>query len=196
MRTNFFEQLAGLHSKGTFLLNIQADPNGLLAVSAVIRRNDDTAADLPPMLLSGTAQELDNGFFDAIAAPVQLTAGLLNNLETYKAAVDKAGKQVKDKGKPVKAAAETEETDDEENGGDLFTAQADDKAVKAEKKRLFDEQMQKVKNLAQQMKYAEALAQLPDVQEHADKAEVIAANRQELEKGKEIYDKLQQQFND
>ena len=56
--------------------------------------------------------------------------------------------------------------------------------------------MEKVKVLAQQTKYAEALAQLPDVAEYPDKAEAIDAKRKALEEGKALYDKLTAQFND
>ena len=50
--------------------------------------------------------------------------------------------------------------------------------------------------MAQQTKYAEALAQLPDVAEYADKADAIEAKRKALEQGKAMYDKLTAQFND
>jgi hypothetical protein len=56
--------------------------------------------------------------------------------------------------------------------------------------------MERVKNLAQNTKYAEALAQLPDVAEHPDKAEAIEAKRKTLQAGKEAYDKLTASFND
>jgi hypothetical protein len=56
--------------------------------------------------------------------------------------------------------------------------------------------MDRVKELAKQMKYAEALAQLPDVAEYPDKAELLSVKRQEIQAGKDLYDKLAQQFND
>jgi hypothetical protein len=40
------------------------------------------------------------------------------------------------------------------------------------------------------------LAQLPDAEEHPDKADAIAAKRQEIENGRAMYEKLQQQFSD
>jgi len=80
MKTNFFEQEAGLYIGGV-LLHIHTDEKGLQTVSAVLRKGSDTVAVLPPMLLSGTPQELDKGFFHAIAAPVQKTGGLLTNLK-------------------------------------------------------------------------------------------------------------------
>lgn len=196
MRTNFFEQIAGMH-KGTILLNIHTDDKGVQTVSAVVRQANDKN-DLPPMLLTGTAQELDEGFFEAISTPVKRIQGLLTNLENYQKEVDKAGKQAKDKNKPSKSAAATAGDEGNENDGtdNLFTTQADDKEAKAEKKRIFEEQLAKVKNLAQQMKYVEAIAQLPDVAEYPEKAELLAAKKQELEKGKTLYDQLQNQFND
>lgn len=196
MKTNFFEQLAGLQNQSGLLLNIQPDEKGLLTVSAVMRRDNLSNDTLPPMLLSGTAQELDEAFFDTITAPFQQTNGLLNNMASYQASLEKAGKQAKEKSKAGKTTATAAEDDREEDSNNLFTPATDNREAKAEKKRLYDEQMQKVKTLAQQMKYAEALAQLPDAEEYADKAEVISAKRQELENGKAIYDKLQNQFSD
>lgn len=201
MKTNFFEQLAGLQFNGNLMLNIHHDTNGLLTVSAVLRKGNINATagnEISPMLFTGTAEELDAGFFAAIATPLQITSGLITNLEKYQKEVEKAGKLAKEKNKSNKPAPVTDDdNDDEESGGDLFTAsQPDDKGAKAEKKRLYDEQMEKVKKLAQDMKYAEALAQLPDAEEHPDKAEAIVAKRKEIEKSKGIYDQLQNQFND
>ncbi|RFZ90257.1 PRTRC system protein E [Mucilaginibacter conchicola] len=195
MKTNFFEQLAGLQNQSSLLLNIQPDDKGLLTVSVIMRRDNQTNESLPPMLLHGTAQELDGAFFETIAAPVQHTNGLLNNIDAYQATLEKAGKEAKEKAKGGKPAAPADDEKDDE-ASNLFTTATDDKEAKAEKKRIYDEQMQKVKTLAQQMKYAEALAQLPVAEDYPDKVELISAKKQELEKGKEIYDRLQNQFSD
>jgi hypothetical protein len=42
---------------------------------------DDARKKVPPILLKGTAEELDSGFFQAIAEPVQDTAQLFANME-------------------------------------------------------------------------------------------------------------------
>jgi PRTRC genetic system protein E len=197
MKTNFFQQIAGLGFNGNFLLNIHQDDKGLQTVSVVLKK--DKAIDgLPPMLFRATAGELDEGFFDKLAEPVALTTGLINNIDNYKKELEKANKKAKpEKGKTGKPAdPETDDEGNDEETENLFTPQADDKEAKAEKKRLYEETMDKVKVLAQQTKYAEALSLLPDVAEYPDKADAIEAKRKALEQGKAMYDKLTAQFND
>ncbi|MFD0749274.1 PRTRC system protein E [Mucilaginibacter calamicampi] len=197
MKTNFFQQIAGLGFNGNFLLNIHQDDKGLQTISVILKK--DKAIDgLPPMLFRATADELDEGFFEQLTEPVALTKGLMNNIDAYKKEIDKANKKAKpEKPKAGKTAdPEQADEDNDESEETLFTPQSDDKEAKAEKKRLYDEAMEKVKVLAQQTKYAEALAQLPDVAEYPDKAEAIDAKRKALEQGKALYDKLTAQFND
>ncbi|QKJ32942.1 hypothetical protein HQ865_25380 [Mucilaginibacter mali] len=198
MKTNFFEQIAGLQINGNLLLNIHHDDKGLFTVSAVIKKPSLSAVNtIPPMLWNGTGAELDEIFFTQFAPPAKATIGLINNLETYQKELDKAKKNGKnDKDKAGKTAVATEPEDDKDDEPDLFSAPADDTEAKAEKKRLFDEAMDKSKELAKQMKYTEALAQLPDPADYPDKAELIESRRKEIEAGKEIYDKLANQFKD
>lgn len=199
MKTNFFEQIAGLQINGNLLLNIHHDETGVITVSAVLKKGNITATagnSLPPMLFKGTAPELDEGFFEQFAQPVKQTAGIITNLEAYQKELEKVKKNGKtDKDKTGNSTA-TEPEDDKDDEQNLFTPQADDTQAKAEKKRLFDDAMEKSKELAKQMKYAEALAQLPDPAEHPEKAELIESRRKEILAGKEIYDKLANQFKD
>jgi PRTRC genetic system protein E len=194
MKTNFFQQLAGLGFSGNFLLNIHQDDKGLQTVSVVLKK--DKAVDgLPPMLFRATADELDEGFFDKLAEPVTLTKGLISNIESYKTELDKANKKAKPD-KSNKTAVTEPDDEDKDDDSNLFTPPEDDKEAKAEKKRLYEEAMDKVKTLAQNTKYAEALAQLPDVADYPDKAEAIETKRKTLQAGKEAYDKLTASFND
>jgi PRTRC genetic system protein E len=189
MKTNFFQQLAGLGFSGNFLLNIHQDDKGLQTVSVVLKK--DKAVDgLPPMLFRATADELDEGFFDKLAEPVTLTKGLISNIESYKTELDKANKKAKPD-KSNKTAVTEPDDEDKDDDSNLFTPPEDDKEAKAEKKRLYEEAMDKVKTLAQNTKYAEALAQLPDVADYPDETK-----RKTLQAGKEAYDKLTASFND
>jgi PRTRC genetic system protein E len=199
MKTNFFEQIAGLQINGNLLLNIHHDETGIITVSAVLKKGNMTATagnSLPPMLFKGTAAELDEGFFGQFAQPVKMTIGIINNLEAYQKELEKAkknGKGDKDKAAKTTANEPEDDNDDEQN---LFSQQADDAEAKAEKKRLYDEAMDRVKELAQNTKYVEALAQLPDPADYPDKAEAIETKRKTLQAGKEAYDKLTASFND
>jgi PRTRC genetic system protein E len=196
MKTNFFQQIAGLGFTGNFLLNIHQDETGTQTVSVVLKK--EKAVDgLPPMLFKATADELDEGFFEQLAQPVRQTAGLITNLETYQKELDKAKKNAKpEKAKAGKPADNETDDDEQEEHNNLFTPPEDDKQAKAEKKRLYEEAMERVKNLAQSTKYAEALANLPDVADYPDKAEAIEAKRKNLQGGKDAYDKLTASFND
>jgi len=200
MKTNFFEQVAGLAVKGTLQINIQPQESGSLTVSVMLTSaNPKTTAgkNIPPMLLKGEPQELDEAFFQQLAEPVRQTVKLFANLEAYQSELDKAqktGKKDKDKDKTGKAAPGSDAGDDEdENSNDLFKPQADDKQAKAEKKRLYEDAMQKVNQLNSDMKYREAIAQLPDAEEYPDKAEEINTKRAQLQKRQELYTSLQQE---
>jgi PRTRC genetic system protein E len=199
MKTQFFQQIAGLGFNGNFLLNINQDETGILTVSAVLKKENITATagnSLPPMLFKGTPEELDEGFFEQFAQPVKQTAGLINNLEDYQKQLEKAKKNAKPNNDKANKTAPDSEDDAEEEPQNLFTPKAGDAQVKAEKKRLYDDSMEKVKELAQNTKYAEALAHLPDPADYPDKAETIEAKRKTLQAGKEAYDKLTASFND
>lgn len=202
MKTNFFQQIADLGFKGNFLLNINQNEAGEQTVSVALKKESvagKAGSDLPPMLFQGKAEELDELFFEKLAEPVTKTIGLFNNIEAYQKELDKAKKNVKpDKTKTNKTSDTTdvEDDDDKDDDNNLFNQQEDDKQAKAEKKRLYDEAMEKVKVLAQSTKYAEALANLPDVADYPDKAEAIEIKRKALEQSKAMYDKLAEQFKD
>jgi hypothetical protein len=122
---------------------------------------------------------------------------LISNIETYQKELEKAKKNAKpDKAKAVKPADTETDDDDKDEENNLFTPPGDDKEAKAEKKRLYDDAMERVRELAQNTKYAEALAQLPDVADYPEKAEAIETRRKTLQAGKEAYDKLTASFND
>ena len=196
MKTNFFEQVAGLKIDGNITLNINTDKNGLITVAVLISK----AGAIPPMVFTALAHELDEGFFDKLAEPVKSTKGLITNLDNYKKELDKAKKQPAKSGKTETALTATDDEDDDNNeqnnNNDLFSQQPDDMQNKAGKKQYVDDQLVKAKELAKQMKYAEALAALPNPVEYPDQKELIEARRNEIQKGKEVYDQLQQQFND
>jgi len=69
MRTNFFEQMAGLQINGNLQINIQANDIGTLTVAVLLVNANPKITQgksIPPMLLKGTPQELDEGFFGQI----------------------------------------------------------------------------------------------------------------------------------
>ena len=83
MTTNFFQNIANLNVPGNWKLTLHTDEAGNFTVSALftaLQQADNALKAMPPMLLRGTATELDEGFFEAITEPIQQTAGLYHNL--------------------------------------------------------------------------------------------------------------------
>ena len=204
MKTNFFEQIAGLAINGTLQINIQAQESGTLTVSVMLANSNPkitTGRNIPPMLLKGSAQELDEAFFNQVGEPVKRTAKLFANADAYQKELDKAGQAgKKDTGKDKSAKGTTNtnlftQQPDEHADDDVdepLDEQPDDSETLVEKQRLYDDAMQRVGELNTQMKYKEAIAQLPDAEEYPDKAEEIKTKREALQKRQELYASLQQ----
>ena len=89
---NFFNHISGLIPEGVDLNISIRKKNDQLTVSLFSKANglkDDAQNKLAPLVISGTEEELDEGFFAAISAPVKKSAGLLTNMmEFEKAAKD------------------------------------------------------------------------------------------------------------
>lgn len=205
MKTNFFEQIAGLQINGNLQINIQSNDIGTVAVSVLLTNPNPKITqgkNIPPMLLKGTPQELDEKFFSEIGEPVKQTVKLFANLEAYQAELDKAKKQPeKTNGKAVPATTKkgtdnslfTQPAEEPDNDADDdLDEQPDETEDLAEKQRLYDEAMQRVSQLNTDMKYKEAIAQLPDVEEYPDKANELKTKREQLEKRQALYASLQE----
>jgi PRTRC genetic system protein E len=204
MKTNFFEQIASMQINGTLQINIQSNDIGTVAVSVLLANTNPKMTqgkNIPPMLLKGTPQELDEKFFGEIGEPVKHTIKLFANLETYQAELDKAKKQPEkptDKTTPATAKNNpgnslfSQPAEESENDADDdLEEQPDETEALAEKQRLYDEAMQRVSRLNTDMKYKEAIAQLPDAEEYPDKANELKNKREALEKRQELYASLQ-----
>ena len=86
METNFFKSILALQVAGNWKINIAKEDTDKLIVSVLFYNDtvgDDARKKVPPILLKGTAEEIDNGFFEAIAEPVQDTAKLFANMEQF-----------------------------------------------------------------------------------------------------------------
>jgi PRTRC genetic system protein E len=214
MKTNFFELIAGLAVSGNLQINIHQHESGTQTVSVLLSAKDPKSTagkNLPPMLLKGSPQELDNGFFQYISEPAKQTEKLFANADAYKKELDKAQK-LATASKENKPAITGNATAKAPAKGDLFSTtpeppideiddddepldeQPDDSELLAEKQRLYDEAMQRVNTLNGQMKYAEAIAQLPDPEEYPDKVEEIRIKGEALLKRQEMYASLQQEI--
>ena len=66
---------------------------GILPGNSLVK---DTAKNcIVPLNLTGTPEELDNGFIDAIAAPISRTSGLLTNMASFEKSKEEAEKKSK-----------------------------------------------------------------------------------------------------
>jgi len=160
MKTNFFETLMGLNAQGDWRITIAKDKDGRLTVSLLLfneQCGDDARLRIAPMLLKGTAEEIDNGFFETIAAPIEKTSGLFANMEQYLKSLEEARKHSKS------------ETDKKSN-----------KKPADEQTKKYDAQMKKVEELAAQGKYGEAITQLPKPELYPDMEEAIEDKKEEL----------------
>lgn len=153
----FFQTLAMLNVEGNWQLNIKAAGNRMLV--SVLFSNDninDKAKNLiPPLILKGTAEELDNGFLDAIESPIKKTASLLVNMEAYTKAQETARLQSKMEQEKKQQSGKTED-------------------------KKYEAQMKKVIELEQAGKFREAYGQLPKATDYPDHEEAIQEKKDEL----------------
>jgi PRTRC genetic system protein E len=171
---NFFQQLAGLELVGNLKLTVTGSADKMV-VSVLLDNDkcgDDARKHIPPLLLKGSAAEMDGEFFSSIATPLQKSSGLMVNMETYLKGQEEAKKK----------SAMAKEVADKET-----------KEKEAKKKR-YDEFMKKVADLEKDKKYKEAIAALPDVTTYPEHATAIEARKKELSKHttvqKSIFDEL------
>ena len=105
-----------IHKSATGMtVSVLPKPNGL---------NDDARNHIVPLLLSGTPQELDAGFFQTVTRPVQKVSGLLSNMTEFERQADKAAKESR-AAKDMKAKESREEKEKREKF-DRLTKKADD----------------------------------------------------------------------
>jgi PRTRC genetic system protein E len=138
MTTNFFQNIASLNLQGVsngnwsspqmikanlqgvWKLVITTDDKGNFIVSQLFHTTcGDKAVNLiVPLTLSGTAEDLDEGFFDKVTEPTLKTAGLQTNMEAHLKSVEvakAASKLEQDKKNKEKAqATATKKTGDVE----------------------------------------------------------------------------------
>src|SRR3546814_19016430 len=96
MNTNFFSGIARMGIKGDLNITIKSGAEGNLIVSVLLNNRgcgDDAQQAIPPLVLKGSAEDLDNGFFESISAPLPQISQLCVNLEAYLKAQEGARKQ-------------------------------------------------------------------------------------------------------
>ena len=106
----FFQTIYPMLAAGADLsINIKR-VNDRLSVAVMPRHNgvkDEAQQHLVPLILNGTAIELDAEFLQAIMMPVSRTMGVLANLETF----ERQAAKVSSESRPAKTAQEKESND-------------------------------------------------------------------------------------
>lgn len=153
----FFKQVQDLDFAGELTFKISKD-NGALNVKIIL--TNDQATDkstllIQPLLLNGTAEELDNGFFDAIREPVEKVNSLFINMSQFQISLEKSKEQ--------SAMAKAE------------------KNLEAEKKKQWDAIHTKIKELSSKAEYEDAIKLIPLETDFPMCANEISKVKKELE---------------
>ena len=158
---NFFQSIQAMQVAGDWTIAIAKEQNGNLAVSVTYFNRsigDNASKIVPPIILKGTAQEIDEGFFNAIVTPITDTAQLFSNMEQYlkqKEQAKLASQMEKDK----KEKADKEKTD---------------------RQKKFEASMKQADELEAEGKHRDAWMKVPDVSLYPEYEEQIRKRKSEL----------------
>ncbi|MBN8784284.1 MAG: PRTRC system protein E [Terrimonas ferruginea] len=161
MNANFFSQIAKMDITGDLHLIISKGADDTLIVSTQLNNEhcgDDAKNCIVPLNLKGTAAELDEGYFERIAAPIEKASGLMVNMEAFLKQLEEAQKQ---------SAMEKEKAEKERR----------DKEARDKK---YKEEMAKADELEKEGKHREAWMKVPDPTEYPDHAEAIRKRKSQL----------------
>ena len=94
MEVQFFSQLAELIEGADLNINI-SKKEGIVMVSVLPKsKAKDKALNLiKPLIMSGTADELDKGFIEAITRPVTEAKGFMHNVSEFEKSIEEARKK-------------------------------------------------------------------------------------------------------
>ncbi|QBO59583.1 prtrc system protein e [Chryseobacterium salivictor] len=163
MQTNFFRQIANINLTGDLQITFTQTTENNYVVSVLLKNEqcgDEARKTIPPLNLRGTAEELDNGFFESITTPLQTASGLMVDMESFMKQLEETKKN---------SAMEKGKSDKEQK----------DKEAKEKK---FKDALLKAEELEKEEKYKEAWSALPKVSEFPDYAEIIRKKQDECER--------------
>ena len=161
MNTHFFNQIAQMGITGDLQLTISKGIENNLIVSIILQNEqcgDNAKQLIPPLNLRGTAEELDEGFFQQITTPLQTASGLMVNMEAFMKQLEEVKKQ---------SAMEKEKGEKE-------------KKEQEAKDKKFKEGMAKANELEKEGKFRDAWMKVPEMTEFPEKANEIRKRKSEL----------------
>ena len=153
--------------------------NGQLTVSTLPKSNglkDEAQNHIVPLTVTGTPQELDTGFLQAVTRPIQKACGLISNMAQFEAQADKAAASSK-----AAKEAKSKETKEER-----------------EKREKYEKLMKKAEELTAARNHREAVSVLTQAKAHANAAQLkeieekIKAATSEMNKGS-LFDLMEQE---
>lgn len=161
-KTNFFQGLEALQIKGTIkiALKLSADriwTGSILVIDPEVK--DPAVKTLPPLSFVGTSEELGEGFFDALKAPLQKATALFTNVSQYETRVAEAEKAAK-MNQPSTAGKATKPADPTD--------------------RKFQDRMKKVEVLEKAGKVGEAIGAMPKESDFPTQSAAIKAKMEAL----------------
>lgn len=166
----FFTAIHQMMTESVDLTIVIRKTNGQLTVSTLPKSNglkDEAQNHIVPLTVTGTPQELDTGFLQAIARPIQKTCGLLSNMAQFEAQAEKAAASSK-----TAKEAKSKETKEER-----------------EKREKYEKLMKKANELMATKNFREAVSMLTQAKACADTAQLkeieekIKAADTEMNKG-------------
>lgn len=159
--TNFFSNVAALNITGDLQVTIRKGAESNWIVSVMLNNEqcgDDARKLIPPLNLRGSAEELDNGFFERITAPIQTASGLMVDMEGFMKQLEEVKKQ---------SAMEKEKADKE-------------RKEKEAREKKYKEAMQKVDELEKEGKFRDAWMKVPDPSQFPEQEDTIRKRKSSL----------------
>lgn len=137
----FFTAINQMMTEGVDLTLVIRKANGQLAVSTLPKSNglkDEARNHIVPLTVNGMPEELDAGFLQAVARPIQKAVGLITNMAQFEAQAEKAAAD--SKASKEQKAKETKE--------------------EKEKREKYEKHLKKAEELIAAKKYSEAVTAL------------------------------------
>ena len=144
----FFTAINQMMTEGVDLTLVIRKANGQLAVSTLPKSNglkDEAQNHIVPLTVNGKPEELDAGFLQTVARPIQKVAGLITNMAQFEAQADKAAAD-------SKAAKEEKAKETKEE---------------KEKREKYEKHLKKTEELIAAGKHSEAVTALGQARLHA-----------------------------
>ena len=175
----FFTAIHQMMTESVDLTIVIRKTNGQLTVSTLPKSNglkDEAQNHIVPLTVTGTPQELDTGFLQAVTRPIQKTCGLISNMAQFEAQADKAAASSK-----AAKEAKSKETKEER-----------------EKREKYEKLMKKAEELTAARNHREAVSVLTQAKAHANAAQLkeieekIKAADTEMNRGS-LFDLMEQE---